>query len=346
VEDSDEEEAPKLSHEQTLQTAPVTSPKITIAERRLKTPKSKLSKTSQANTKTNGVNGEIYAKSTAIPTIVPSIELPPQAATPVPSKLKMESIPASTRSTNNTSRNIQPEAKALIDELFAPKLKRKSPSNGSDEHNTEVKSVKKKKNVSHEEPADEKIAPKFLAHDKRKSDVSMKNASAISTPEPEAKSRKTSLSARHQASNANEAQTPPIQEYEDVREDITAEVDAKMQQYRNHRNREEKLKKLGVNAADKRSRKSFEKDESKVQMKQESGTSSVKKRKIDGSKTEKPKFRGLLGPVERKRKSLSLDDVDPFFAEGAALKKEKKFPISHKKVRKDGWESDGDAVMD
>jgi hypothetical protein len=382
-------------------------------------------KKSQGNAETNGVTSETHAQPASIPSVIPSIERPAAAAatTPVAAKSKTKAkpgpkptpkpIPTAAQIEHNKSRGIgQAEALALLADHFASTpvrksstpmrkssaSKRKSPSKDSDEqgmsteaaksdeHDVDISPVKKKKSkISHESSAQEEVTSKLSAKDKRKSDISMKDANPVLTPEVK-KSRTKKLSfadkfhpykrtlsskttgtptddklEQPKSSVADEPQ-PPVQESEDVREDISAEVDEAMRQHQKRLDREKKANEFGVNPAEKHSRESFGMAGPSVDTKQESGTSSTKRRKThkskheaskSNSKDEKAKFRGLVGLLERKRKSASPDTADLALAKSATetkAKREKKEKKAAKKAREHGWKSgdrdgEGDVVM-
>lgn len=278
-----------------------------------------------------------------------------------------------------------PKVSTPAPKASTPKRKSSSMDNvqqQSEEYEVDTNPVaKKKRKSSNAAPVDEKSNAK-ASKDKRKSDISMKDASplpaSLSTtkkdersiverflPYKEVQGHKTNSTsndekAGYQTASDAEVLQAPVREYKDVRIDQTAELDEKMRQHHAFVAKEKIAKELGINPGTKRTRESFGTAGPSPQATQEAGTSSAKKRKThkskkEPSKEEISKFHGVLGKIERKRKSLS-PDAEPALEKDATdkkqkkSKKEKKEEKAAKKARERGWkgsdrDGEGDVVM-
>jgi hypothetical protein len=259
----------------------------------------------------------------------------------------------------STPRAETPVRKIPTRKVKSSPLKRKSPaiSMGLDkqgldgkapveDHNEDIIPAKKKK---------KKKKSKISTKDKRKSDISMKDVSPSSMPQLKSKTS----TEQPELSQTGE----PIYEFPDVRVDISAEVDEAMRQHYRSVERGQQAKKNGLNPAEKHKRESLDTASPSVEIKNkaEDDTSKAKKRKIhkmkgEGSKSEKTGLRGLLGAIERKRKSPSPgsdvgEPVVPVKDEaGKKSKNERKEKRVAKKARERAWkgsdrDGEGDVVM-
>lgn len=226
----------------------------------------------------------------------------------------------------------------------------------------------------------------------RKSDVSMKDAtpitSPVSTPIPSSTSKSRKEKGRfadkfhpYKKPTKHGKQIPSKDDTDAVAdvvvqgeagngevyetEDITAEVDEKMRRHHARAEKAARAKELGINPSEKHKRESLGTAGPSPKHSQNSiqgGTSSAKKWKTKKSREEKNreeedgKFKGVVGDIERKRKSKSPAAVDGGKVvvekkdRSAEEKKRRKEEKAAKKARKQAGKGEqvdgmGDVVM-
>lgn len=276
------------------------------------------------------------------------------------------------------------ESKAEMRAIKKIKKSRLSKAAGVEEAFTPAPPTTEEMEETHTSPAKKQKKSKVSKEErkeKRISDVSMKDAtpitSPVSTPVPSStKSKKEKgrfadkfhpYKKPGKYSKKDEHHELKVEQvgitengHEDIHEteDITAEVDEKMRRHRTRVKKEERAKELGINPSEKHARESFGTAGPSPKATQESiqdSSTSAKKRKTKKSKEEKSRFNGVVGDIERKRKSPSPDPhgvemVVEKKGRSAEEKKKRKEEKARKRAREQTWTGEevdgmGDVVM-